>query len=72
MSKLYKPTLIKDYGPHKKGEKYGWIDLEGYTNLFNNGVIEDEENILEKKETKKTKKSKKEDKTEEKIEDNNN
>lgn len=66
----YKPTLIKDYGPHKKGERYGFIDLEGYTNLFNNGFIDDELNLLEKKEIKKVSKSKKQ-KTE-KTEDNNN
>tara|TARA_R100000664_G_C2759472_1_gene149330 strand:- start:8423 stop:8632 length:210 start_codon:yes stop_codon:yes gene_type:complete len=65
MEKLFKPTLIKDYGPHKEGEKYGWIDMEGYTNLFNGGYIEDENGLIE------TKKAKKAKKTEEIQEENN-
>tara|TARA_R100000700_G_scaffold40930_1_gene58551 strand:+ start:1682 stop:1900 length:219 start_codon:yes stop_codon:yes gene_type:complete len=68
MRNLYKPTLIKDYGPHKKGEKYGFIDLEGYTNLFNAGYIEDELGLIKpKKET--TKKEATKTKKEVKIEE---
>ena len=68
---MYKVTLIKDYGPHKTGELYGLIDIDGYTKLYNLGYIDDELNLMEKKEIKKVTKSKKE-KTEKKEDNNNN
>jgi len=64
MNNLY-AILIKDYGPHKKGEKYGAMDLESYKNLFQGKYIEDELGLMGKKETTKTKKSKKEETTKE-------
>ena len=37
---MYKPTLIKDKLPNVEGEKFGPIDLETYTQLYEDGYLE--------------------------------
>lgn len=55
---MYRVKLIKDRFPHQEGDMYGPVDRDGYMNLLNEGVIEDEFNLVKKttkKESKKTK-----------------
>tara|TARA_R100001460_G_scaffold102955_2_gene147889 strand:+ start:110 stop:292 length:183 start_codon:yes stop_codon:yes gene_type:complete len=51
-----RPTLIKDRLPNVKDEKYGPIDEDTYIKLYDEGYIEDEYNIIKKKQ--KSKKAK--------------
>ena len=54
---MYKVKLIKDRFPHQEGDMYGPVDRDGYMNLLEEGVIEDEFNLV-KKTTKKENKKK--------------
>tara|TARA_R110002020_G_scaffold92169_5_gene223336 strand:+ start:7726 stop:7926 length:201 start_codon:yes stop_codon:yes gene_type:complete len=54
----YRPILIKDMLPKKKGDKFGPVDKKGYRQLIEEGWVSDEDNIIKTKTTK-TKKSKK-------------
>lgn len=49
---MYKPTLIKDKLPNVEGEKFGPIDLETYTRLYEDGYIEDELGLIKAKKQK--------------------
>jgi|TARA_R100000008_G_C3558289_1_gene154494 hypothetical protein len=53
---MYKVKLIKDRFPHKEGDFYGPVDRDGYMNLLNEGVIEDEFNLIKKTTKKESKK----------------
>jgi len=55
----YKVKLKKDRGPHKEGEFANPANLKSYINLYKDGYIDDDLNLIEKKSTKtKTKKAK--------------
>ena len=54
---MYRVKLIKDRFPHQEGDTYGPVDREGYMNLLNEGVIEDEHNLVKKSKSKKENKN---------------
>ena len=46
---MYYVILKKDRNPHEAGFKYGPVSKEGYIALYNDGYIDDTENLIEKK-----------------------
>ena len=49
---MYYVILKKDRNPHEAGFKYGPVSKEGYIALYNDGYIDDTENLIEKKKLK--------------------